>query len=400
MLYAEMPPDERERLRAPLKHITDRQWDQRLKILLRSSERKSVPELAVLFDCCHATIRQYIRRYQAHGVEGLKRRTPWGPRPKIPLAKEEWEDLLPQCPCHFERLQTGARNWTQELLQSDLREYRHVSVSQQAISAAVKRHRLRWNRGKLTVTSPDPLYPVKRDRVETLKKAAPGTLTSHDAPEAPARVLDTPAKPARLVLMESTDRHWCPDVGHRYVRQGEQRHVTSPGQENPWYALFGSLEYPTGEGVYTMHERKRHQEVRAHLEQLLEWDPDALWIVILDNASAQTTPKLDEFFVRYQAQRKRVFQPTYSPHVNLIERLWRLMRGQMTRHQFYPSLKELAEAIVEWLNTLSFKQFCSLLGIDEQQLAFVKENYLSLFKYGYEMIARTIGDRILQDYNK
>lgn len=61
-----------------------------------------------------------------------------------------------------------------------------------------------------------------------------------------------------------------------------------------------------------------------------------------------------------------------SPHVNLIERLWRLMRGQMTRNQFYTSLKELAEAIVEWLEKLPFKQFCSLLGIDEQQLVFVE----------------------------
>jgi transposase len=67
-----------------------------------------------------------------------------------------------------------------------------------------------------------------------------------------------------------------------------------------------------------------------------------------------------------------VFQPTYSPHLNLIERLWRVMRGQMTRNQFYTNLKELAEAIVEWLEKLSFSKFCSLMGIDEAQLVFVQ----------------------------
>lgn len=50
-----------------------------------------------------------------------------------------------------------------------------------------------------------------------------------------------------------------------------------PGKDNPWRALFGSLSYPTGEGVYTIHERKRHQEVQVHLEGVVKLDPDAFW---------------------------------------------------------------------------------------------------------------------------
>lgn len=112
--------------------------------------------------------------------------------------------------------------------------------------------------------------------------------------------------------------------------------------------------------------------MRAHLERLLDRDPDALWIVVLDNASAHTTPKLDAFLSQHQERLKLVFQPTYSPHLNLIERLWRLMRGQMTKNQFYESLTALAEAVVEWFEQLPFAKFCSLMGIDETQLAFVQ----------------------------
>jgi hypothetical protein len=160
-------------------------------------------------------------------------------------------------------------------------------------------------------------------------------------------------------------------VGSSYGPQGSQVRVPSPGLANPWYALLGSLEYPSGEGLYTIHSRKRHQEVRAHLELLLESDPEAFWIVVLDNASAHTTPKLEAFLTEHQDRLGLVFQPTYSPHLNLIERLWRLMRDQMTRNQWYDSLKELAEAIVEWLEKLPFSKFCSLMGIDEAQLIFV-----------------------------
>jgi hypothetical protein len=170
-----------------------------------------------------------------------------------------------------------------------------------------------------------------------------------------------------LVFFDATDLHWCPDVGSSYGPPGSQVTIPSPGRENPWYALFGSLSYPTGDGVYTIHQRKRHQEVQAHLTMLLDSDPEAFWIVVLDNASAHTTPQLNAFLAEQQARLALVFQPTYSPHLNLIERLWRLMRGQMTRNHFYDSLKELAEAIVEWLEKLPFAKFCSLMGIEEAQ---------------------------------
>jgi transposase len=174
MLYVEISPQDHERLREELKHTADIRWYQRLKIIQLSSERKSVPELATLFDCCQATIRQYIRRYQARGLDGLKRRSSEGPLEKMPLTKPEWEELLHQSPSQFTRLHTGARNWTQELLQTYLQEYWQVSVTQQAISAAIKRHQIRWNRGKREVTSPDPLYPVKREQIDRLKKSRRG----------------------------------------------------------------------------------------------------------------------------------------------------------------------------------------------------------------------------------
>ncbi len=359
MLYANMSPDDVNTFSKELKQTKEVKWYQRIKIILLSAKQKSVPELAELFDRCEATIRSYINRYNAEGRQGLLPQPRKGAPAKVPLSKAEWEELLHQSPSQFEQLQTAARNWSQELVCDYLRLYHGILLTQPALSKLLKRQGIRWNRGKLKVTSPDPLYTVKRERIDTLKKkAVQGTLTSHDLPETD---VSQPVKLAKLVFFGATDLHWCPDVGKSDVARGSQLSVDSPGVDNPWYALFGSLEYPTGEGLYTIHNRKRHQEVRAHFERLLARDPDAFWIVILDNASAHTTPKLDAFFQQHQDRLGLVFQPTYSPHLNLIERLWRLMRGQMTRNQFYQSLKELAEAIVEWFETLPFAKFCSLI---------------------------------------
>ncbi len=77
----------------------------------------------------------------------------------------------------------------------------------------------------------------------------------------------------------------------------------------------------------------------------------------------------------HQTRLELVYLPTYSPHLNLIERLWHYMRGQLTRNQFFASLPALAQAAVDWLNTVPFAQFCSLMSLDEQQLIFLQEPF-------------------------
>jgi transposase len=349
MIYAQVNDENLKLLEKELKAAKNAKWYRRVKIIHLSSQGQTVPQLAETFDLSLLTIRNYINRYSEGGLEALKRRNSNGRPSMIRLTKAEWEELLHRSPCQFEKLNTAARNWTQKLLVQYCFEYLGVQTTQSAISKNLKRLDIRWNRGKLKVTSPDPLYTVKRERVETLKiKAQAGTLSSHDATDADK---SQPPKKGHLVFFDSTDLHWCPDVGNGYAPKGEQIKVDSPGKENPWCALFGSLFYPTGEGLYTIHERKRHQEVQAHLELLIQRDPDAFWFVVLDNASAHTTEMLDGFREQYKQSMESVFLPTYSPHLNLIEHLWGLMRGQMTRNQFYQCLPALCEAVVEWLET-------------------------------------------------
>jgi len=175
----------------------------------------------------------------------------------------------------------------------------------------------------------------------------------------------------RLDFFDTTDLHHCADVGNGYAPKGEQIKVDSPGSKNPWYAMLGSLIYPTGEGLYTIHERKRHQEVETHLKLLLQRDSEAFWFVVMDNASAHTTEMLDSFREQYRQSMEFVFLPTYSPHLNLIDRLWRVMRGQVTRNRFYEHLIAQCEAVVDWLTKLPFSQFCSIMGINEADLDFV-----------------------------
>jgi transposase len=347
-------------------------WYRRLKVIDLSAQGYSVGELAVMFDLAAATVRRYIHRFNEGGLAGLRPAYGKGRPAVIEWSQEQWQDLLAQSPADLDQLDTAAQNWTQTLLRQYLASYHQVTVTQTTISKALRKAGIRWQRAKLRVYSPDPLYVVKRQRVDALKQMAlAGTLTSQRA----TYRSDEPPKAAYLVFLDSTDLHWCPDLGPRYSPVGQQCKVDSPGYENPWYALFGSLFFPSGEGLYTIHHRKRAAELLEHLHLLIDLDPNAFWFVVLDNASAHTTAEVERFAKHHHDSLELVFLPTYSPHLNLIERLWRLMRSQVTRNRFHDSLDALAHSAVTWLNKLPFAQFCSLIGLEERNLSFVDKPF-------------------------
>jgi len=170
MIYAQVTDEGLKLLSKELKSTKDAEWYRRLKIIQLSSQGEKVPQLAKQFDVCQATVRAYIKRYSSGGLKTLKRGSSSGRPPTTQLTKAEWEDLLHRSPCQFPKLNTGARNWTYKMLSQYCYEYLGVQIGQSAIGMLLKRMDIRWNRGRLKVTSPDPDYTVKRERVDTLKK--------------------------------------------------------------------------------------------------------------------------------------------------------------------------------------------------------------------------------------
>lgn len=373
MIYAKVDDQKKDALRTEMKATKDAKWYRRLKVVDLSSQGHSVSDLTQMFDLSASAIRSYIHAFNEGELEGLRPSYGKGRPLLLDWSQAQWLDLLAQAPADLEKLGSGAQNWTQSLLRQYLDAYHQRQVSQGTISKALRRVGIVWRRAKHRVHSPDPLYVVKRQRIENLQQLAlSGDLTSQAAAHPPS---DEPPKPATLVFLDSTDLHWCPDIGSAYTPVGRQVKVDTPGLANPWYARFGSLHFPSGEGIYSIHEHKRAAELLQHLQLLIDLDPNHFWFVVLDNASAHTTPAVAAFAESHRSRLELVYLPTYSPHLNHIERLWRLMRSKVTRNRLYESLSALAEATVDWLSKLPFDQFCSLMGVDEHLLAFVTKPF-------------------------
>ncbi len=116
-------------------------------------------------------------------------------------------------------------------------------------------------------------------------------------------------------------------------------------------------------------------EVENWLATVSMMYPDTFIFLVWDNASTHTTDMLLPFLDAHQEQICPVFLPTYSPWLNLIERLWRQMRADVTRNHFFASIQSSCFAVVEWLTQLPFSRFMSLMGISKEEQILI-ESYL------------------------
>ena len=388
MIFARI---ETEEARRQLQHAlteADRPYIyRRLLIIQFSALGTTVNELATLFQLTPLTIRKFIHAYNTGGISQLMPQKKPGRKAKLSLTKEQWLEILHQSPATFDELDTACHNWTLELLARYVEMYHGVRMQPSALWHLLRRHKINMGRSQWKMTSPDPEYRVKRERVEELKKkAATGQLTSDDV-----RLIDPgiipilPPKEAVVIYFDETDIHLCPDKGKGYQLIHHQQEISTPGTDQVKY-LLGGVVYPTGEGLYHIYveraarslhnqpaagsydERKRTMEVENWLAGVCEMFPDQFKFYVWDNATTHTTKMLFPFFEAHPDQIIPVFLPTYSPWLNLIERLWWQMRSDITRNHFFQTIQHTCQAIVHWLEELPLTCFLSLIGIQASEL--------------------------------
>jgi transposase len=177
----------------------------------------------------------------------------------------------------------------------------------------------------------------------------------------------TPKK-AMLVMMDETDIHLCPDLKTRGLQlKGQQLKVEGPGLDEVCY-LVGSTDPFSGEGLYEIYDQKASCQFCFHLEHLMATFPDYFIFVVGDNAPAHRSVGTTDFLKAHQDRIEFVPLPTYSPNLNGIERLWRVMRDKLMRSKAYDTLQQKCTVIMNFLRSLSFERFIGILGIAKNVL--------------------------------
>jgi transposase len=70
-----------------------------------------------------------------------------------------------------------------------------------------------------------------------------------------------------------------------------------------------------------------------------------LVVIILDNARYHHATLIKPFLQKYRKRLRLEFLPPYSPELNPIERVWKLIRRLCTHNEYFPNLTALQEAV-------------------------------------------------------
>jgi putative transposase len=142
--------------------------------------------------------------------------------------------------------------------------------------------------------------------------------------------------------------------GHGPPAPGEEPMGVSAGRIN----LIGTLcleggverlEYSLIEGLCRSAEVKHYLDALAEQAQR-EGKP---CVVVLDNAPFHSAGVIREREAWWEARGLRLYcLPSYCPHLNLIEGVWRRLKGFLMPRRFYDSVGELKQAVLHGLRLL------------------------------------------------
>jgi transposase len=290
-------------------------------VLLAAEQRMTVPAIAKVVREDDQTVRNWLKRWLAEGIEGLKDRPMPGAPAKITQGYKE--QLLFVVRRRPRSLGQPYSMWTLQRLADYMAEQTGIRASYETVRLLLKDGEIVLSRPQHKISSPDPDYLVKK---KTIEEARDG-LKAEDV----------------FYYADKFNLSWFPTLRAMWSPKGQQVMIPTPGQPDKYYGI-GAVNYHSGESVVQFHRRKRRQEIAQLLEALLENHPTGTVYVAWDNASMHEDDEI-EAVVRAAAGRLvLLYLPTYSPWLNPIEMLWRHFRREVTHCELFETKQALLGA--------------------------------------------------------
>jgi transposase len=324
MIYVRQPTANEH---AELKRMTRQavgRVSQRAQIVLLSAQRRTVPEIAAIFELHPAVVRKWIRRFDAAGPLGLMDDPRTGrPRKADAQVQHTVAQLLRTDPLGAGYLATY---WTVAMLTLALSLQLGAELRYATMRALLQQLGLRWGRPRLAMPRKvDPEKAHKQWRIAEAVLAA--------GPDAAILYADE-ARVGLLPLVRAL-WHW---VGH-------QVRIPTPGT-NKTRSLFGALNIRSGQWSYLVREHMYKEDFVAFLEHLLRVYTTGTIILIVDNYSSHTAYAVRDWLAEPDHARLQLhFLPKYCSHLNPVERIWLRLKDKVAANRLHGSINHLLQTI-------------------------------------------------------
>jgi transposase len=333
MLHARKPNEEELAELQQMRRQAVGRVSQRAHMVLLSIQGQSVPVIALLFQTSRVTVRFWIKRYNAHGPDGLYDE-PRSGRPR--KANQSVQDTLLECMAE-DPLQEGsvATFWTVAMLVLALVDKLSVWLSPSTVRSLLHQLGLRWGRPRLGM--PTKTDPEKAQKQWQIVKAVV------EAPEN-AAILYSDASRIELLPLIRAMWHWM----------GQQIRVPTPGSHVS-QAIFGALNIRTGQWTYLLREHMRKEDFIAFLEHLLSVYVEVPIILIVDNYSSHTAYLVRDWLALHP-RLQLYYLPKYCSDLNPVENIWLRLKNKVAANRLYGSFQHLLEAVERFFREMTPEQ--------------------------------------------
>ncbi|MCC7412023.1 MAG: IS630 family transposase [Gammaproteobacteria bacterium] len=325
-----MPRPVRRRRKRIVINSRDKDYVRRAQALLHLADRCSVSATARRVFAARSSVGRWRALYEDYGEAGLapepRGRSAWTVTEAL---RETLSHVLQDTPEAYGYLRS---RWSSGLLALVLERVHGLRVHASTVRRLLPRLGFAWRRARPWLNRRDPRKSEKLQAIE--------------------RVLSRRRPATEVFYVDEADIDLNPRIGPSWTPRGRQGRVITPGQNEKHY-LAGALHARTGRVVWVEHPRKNSELFLRLLEALRRTYRAARELVlILDNYIIHKSVPVRQWLAD-NPKFTLVFQPTYSPWVNRIERLWKTLHDTVTRNHRCKSLRELAQRVIRFLEAVS-----------------------------------------------
>jgi len=143
-------------------------------------------------------------------------------------------------------------------------------------------------------------------------------------------------------------------ASYGWIKKGKTKHLkTNNGRKRTH--INGALNLQTKDLFYVEDDRINSQTMIALLALILDKQRQGKIYIVLDNARYYHSQIVKEFLEEHPRIILK-FIPPYSPNLNSIERLWKILKKKVVYNKFYLKFDDFREKVIDFLENEIWKK--------------------------------------------
>ena len=317
-----LKPFERQQLEAAYQSVPDKRTANKINILLLLDEHYSHKEVASILRLDDSTIRRHEMAYKNKGLKEYLENPYSGGTCKLDASQLQQLDFYVD----------GNLCQTTDVVIDYCKKTFNQSYTRQGMANLLRKLEYVF---KSTTKVPANIDPaIQESFIEYYKE-----------------IRESMGEGDKLYFLDGVHPQHNTQDGCGWIKKGKNKEIQSnTGRKR--VNLNGALDIDTHEVIIRSDETINAQSTISLLKMIEQSNPNANKIVVvIDNAPYYYNAEVVSYIMSSK-QLQFVYLPTYSPNLNLIERVWKFMKGKILRNKYYPTFAEFKHAIGDFFQKL------------------------------------------------